>query len=76
MTESVGRLAAWLAHEVGEDVRIDGLDSVEFGHSAEMLALTMMTGSIKVTAGTGRDLVVTTSESAAARRRSGRDPPA
>jgi hypothetical protein len=34
---------------------------------------TMMTGSIKVTAGTGRDLVVTTSESAAARRRSGRD---
>jgi hypothetical protein len=34
---------------------------------------TMMTGSIKVTAGTGHDLIVTTSESGASGRRSGRD---
>jgi hypothetical protein len=34
---------------------------------------TMMTGSIKVTVGTGRDLVVTTSEAASTRRRPARD---
>ena len=52
MTETGGRLAAWLALQVGDDVGIDGLDSVEFGHSAEMLALTMVTGSSR------RDVVV------------------
>jgi aminoglycoside phosphotransferase (APT) family kinase protein len=30
---------------VGHDVRIEGLESVEFGHSAEMLAFTIATGS-------------------------------
>jgi aminoglycoside phosphotransferase (APT) family kinase protein len=52
VTETDGRLAAWLAHQVGDDVRIDGLDSVEFGHSAEMLALTVVTRSSR------RDVVV------------------
>jgi aminoglycoside phosphotransferase (APT) family kinase protein len=52
VTATDGRLAGWLAHQVGDDVRIDGLDSVEFGHSAEMLALTMVTGDAR------RDVVV------------------
>ena len=37
-------LTAWLTDQVGEHVRIDGLASVDFGHSAEMLALTIVTG--------------------------------
>ena len=46
------RLGAWLADQIGEDVRIAGLDSVEFGHSAEMMALTIETGAAR------RDVVV------------------
>jgi aminoglycoside phosphotransferase (APT) family kinase protein len=46
------RMTAWLSDQVGERVRIDGLASVDFGHSAEMLALTMVTGDSR------RDVVV------------------
>lgn len=51
------RLTPWLREQVGaDDVRIEGLDRVEFGHSAEMLALTLVTGS--GVAETRRDVVV------------------
>ena len=38
------QLTAWLRSQVPEadDVRIEGLDRVEFGHSAEMLVLTIV----------------------------------
>jgi hypothetical protein len=36
-------LAEWLRIQLGTEVRIDGLDRVDFGHSAEMLALTVVT---------------------------------
>jgi aminoglycoside phosphotransferase (APT) family kinase protein len=41
------RLAAWLREQSpgSGDVRIDGLDKVTFGHSAEMLMLTVVTRS-------------------------------
>ena len=43
------RLTAWLCHQVpdADEVRIEGLDRLELGHSAEMLALTIVsrTGS-------------------------------
>ena len=52
--EDVGdRLTTWLRTKVGDDVRIEGLDRVEFGHSAELLALTVVTGD-----DTHRDVVV------------------
>jgi aminoglycoside phosphotransferase (APT) family kinase protein len=41
----VDRLTAWLGGQVSGEVRIDGLESVEFGHSAEMVAFTIATGS-------------------------------
>lgn len=43
MTDSRERLAAWLAARLpgAEDVRIDGLDRAEMGHSAETLILTV-----------------------------------
>ncbi len=39
------KLTAWLRSQLPEadDVRIDGLDRVEFGHSAEMMVLTVVT---------------------------------
>lgn len=37
------RLTAWLRDEVGTHVRIEGLESVEFGHSAELLAFAVIT---------------------------------
>jgi aminoglycoside phosphotransferase (APT) family kinase protein len=39
------RLAAWLGTQIpdAEEVRIEGLDRVEFGHSAEMMVLTVVT---------------------------------
>jgi aminoglycoside phosphotransferase (APT) family kinase protein len=39
------RLAAWLVTQIPgvDDVRIEGLDRVEFGHSAEMMVLTVVT---------------------------------
>jgi aminoglycoside phosphotransferase (APT) family kinase protein len=39
------RLTKWVRAQVGGEARIDGLESVEFGHSAEMLAFTIVTGS-------------------------------
>jgi aminoglycoside phosphotransferase (APT) family kinase protein len=39
------QLTAWLRDRVGDEVRIEGLESVEFGHSAEMFALTMVTAA-------------------------------
>jgi aminoglycoside phosphotransferase (APT) family kinase protein len=38
------RLAAWLCDQVGDHVRVEGLESVEFGHSAEMFAFTVVSG--------------------------------
>jgi aminoglycoside phosphotransferase (APT) family kinase protein len=40
------RLADWLCDRLPEadDVRVEGLDRVEFGHSAEMMVLTIVTG--------------------------------
>lgn len=37
------RLTAWLRDRVGADIRVEGLESVEFGHSAELLAFTVIT---------------------------------
>lgn len=39
------RLAAWLSTRIpdADEVRIEGLDRVEFGHSAEMMVLTVVT---------------------------------
>ena len=49
MTADAGvteRLTAWLRDRLPEadDVRIEGLDRVNFGHSAEMMVLTIVTG--------------------------------
>jgi hypothetical protein len=41
MNESHDKLTAWLRTQLpADDVRIEGLDRVEFGHSAEMMGLT------------------------------------
>ena len=42
---STERLTAWLRTQVpdADDVRIEGLDRVNFGHSAEMMMLTVVT---------------------------------
>jgi aminoglycoside phosphotransferase (APT) family kinase protein len=37
------RLTAWLRTQLSDDVRIEGLDQVHFGHSAEMMVLTVVT---------------------------------
>jgi aminoglycoside phosphotransferase (APT) family kinase protein len=37
------RLTAWLRAQICEDVRVEGLDRVDFGHSAEMMMLTAVT---------------------------------
>lgn len=40
------RLTSWLRAELSDDgVRIEGLDRVDFGHSAEMMVLTVVSGS-------------------------------
>ena len=53
MTDMPGKLTAWLGTQLpGDDLRIEGLDRVEFGHSAEMMVLTIVTG------GDRRDVVV------------------
>jgi aminoglycoside phosphotransferase (APT) family kinase protein len=36
------RLTAWLRVQTADDVRIDGLDRVDFGHSAEMLTFAIV----------------------------------
>ena len=40
------RLTSWLRTQLsdGDDLRVEGLDRVEFGHSAEMMVLTIVTG--------------------------------
>jgi aminoglycoside phosphotransferase (APT) family kinase protein len=43
MSESPDKLAAWLRTQLPDDeLRIEGLDRVEFGHSAEMMVLTIV----------------------------------
>ncbi|MGO9511041.1 MAG: phosphotransferase family protein [Mycobacterium sp.] len=37
------RLAAWLRTQVSDEVRVEGLDRVDFGHSAEMMVFTVVT---------------------------------
>jgi aminoglycoside phosphotransferase (APT) family kinase protein len=46
VTVDAERLTAWLRGRLpdSEDVRIEGLDRVNFGHSAEMMVLTIVTG--------------------------------
>ena len=41
------RLSDWLGTQIPEadEVRIEGLDRVQFGHSAEMMVLTIVTQS-------------------------------
>ncbi len=39
------RLTSWLQPLLGEDVRVEGLDRVDFGHSAEMLVFTIATST-------------------------------
>ncbi|WAC93787.1 phosphotransferase family protein [Mycobacterium sp. Aquia_213] len=48
------RLTAWLRTQLpdADDVRVEGLDRVNFGHSAEMMVLTVVTGD------TRRDVVL------------------
>ena len=44
MSETRDKLTAWLRAQLGaDDLRIEGLDRVEFGHSAEMMVLTVVT---------------------------------
>jgi aminoglycoside phosphotransferase (APT) family kinase protein len=38
------RLTDWLRGRLSEDARVEGLDRVTFGHSAEMMVLTIVTG--------------------------------
>ena len=40
------RLTAWLLHATpdADGLRVEGLDRVEFGHSAEMMVLTIVSG--------------------------------
>ena len=46
MTEPHDELTAWLRTQLpDDDLRIEGLDRVEFGHSAEMLIFTVVTGA-------------------------------
>ncbi|MFY9921320.1 MAG: phosphotransferase family protein, partial [Mycobacterium sp.] len=53
MSETRDALTAWLRAQLGvDDLRIEGLDRVEFGHSAEMMVLTI------VTADDSRDVVL------------------
>jgi aminoglycoside phosphotransferase (APT) family kinase protein len=53
----VDRLTSWLCGLLDtREVRIEGLDRVEFGHSAEMLALTVVTKRDGVSC--GRDVVL------------------
>jgi aminoglycoside phosphotransferase (APT) family kinase protein len=44
-TDVTERLADWLRTQLpdADDVRVEGLDRVEFGHSAEMMVLTVVT---------------------------------
>lgn len=37
------RLTSWLCTQIPGDVRVEGLDRVDFGHSAEMLTFTIVT---------------------------------
>jgi aminoglycoside phosphotransferase (APT) family kinase protein len=44
VSDTSEKLTAWLRDQLpNKDVRIDGLDRVEFGHSAEMMVLTVVT---------------------------------
>jgi hypothetical protein len=45
MTELSDNLTAWLTQVPADDLRIEGLDRVEFGHSAEMMVLTIQVGA-------------------------------
>jgi aminoglycoside phosphotransferase (APT) family kinase protein len=46
MTEPHDKLTAWLRAQLADDdLLIEGLDRVEFGHSAEMLVFTVVTGA-------------------------------
>jgi aminoglycoside phosphotransferase (APT) family kinase protein len=46
MSESHEKLTAWLGTQLpDDDLRIEGLDRVEFGHSAEMMVLTIVTST-------------------------------
>jgi aminoglycoside phosphotransferase (APT) family kinase protein len=46
MTVMAEQLTDWLRAQLPEgDLRIEGLDRVEFGHSAEMMVLTIVTGA-------------------------------
>jgi aminoglycoside phosphotransferase (APT) family kinase protein len=46
MSEMSEKLTDWLRTQLPEgDLRIEGLDRVEFGHSAEMMVLTIVTGA-------------------------------
>ncbi len=53
-TNDTKRLTAWLRPQLpdADDVRVEGLDRVNFGHSAEMMVLTVVTGD------TRRDVVL------------------
>jgi aminoglycoside phosphotransferase (APT) family kinase protein len=53
VTDIRANLTDWLRAQLrSDDVRIDGLDRVDFGHSAEMMVFTVVTGS------GGRDVVL------------------
>ena len=46
MSDSRDKLTAWLRAQLdADDLRIDGLDRVEFGHSAEMMVFTIVMGA-------------------------------
>jgi hypothetical protein len=40
------RLTGWLRAQItdADDIRVEGVDRVNFGHSAEMMVLTIVTG--------------------------------
>jgi aminoglycoside phosphotransferase (APT) family kinase protein len=59
-TNAIERLTGWLRTQLPDvdDVRIEGLDQVNFGHSAEMLMLTVVSGVSRVTGADARQDVV------------------
>jgi aminoglycoside phosphotransferase (APT) family kinase protein len=59
-TNAIERLTSWLRTQLPDvdDVRIEGLDQVNFGHSAEMMMLTLVSRVSRVTGADARQDVV------------------
>ncbi len=54
--EALGRLETWLSEQLGAPARIENANRIEFGHSAEMLSLTVVSQATEADA--KQDLVI------------------